>query len=204
MTLRFYNFLLHLCIEISDMNNRNFMLVGVCIMVAAIFRLLPHPPNATPIAAMALMGGLYVSKKHLAFILPLAALLISDIILNNTVLRSFYPEQTGIILFSNYMIATYAAFIITVIIGLRLIRQSAMNKIILGTLLSSIGFFIITNLGVWMGSVIYPKSPAGLIACFSAAIPFFKNTLLGNALFITLFVASIESIKKYYWSKSLA
>ncbi|NNK90138.1 MAG: hypothetical protein HKO89_05970, partial [Saprospiraceae bacterium] len=89
------------------MKVNNFFLVVSLIIIAAIYRLLPHPPNATPVGAMALMGGLYIGRKHLAFILPIVALFLSDLVINNTISRPFLTEQTGFVIFSDYMIPVY-------------------------------------------------------------------------------------------------
>ncbi len=185
------------------MDNKNFGLAAIFIVAASIFRLLPHPPNATPVAAMALVGGIYISRKYLAILLPILALFIGDLILNNTINRPFF-EGTGFIVFDEYMITNYLAFIVTVGIGFLLVQKTSFQKILFGTLFSSIGFFVITNLGTWMTSVIYPKNFVGLSACFTAAIPFFRNTLLSNAIFISLFVLAIDGIRQLKFKSQLS
>lgn len=185
------------------MKNFEFKLAFLFISAAAIFRLLPHPPNATPVAAMALMGGMYIARKELAIILPIIALFISDLILNNTLYKSMFAHE-GFIVFSDFMIVTYLAFFLTVLLGFYLSNKSSGRKIIIGILGSSVGFFIITNFGTWLSSAMYSKNMLGLIECYVAAIPFFGNTLASNAIFITLFVVSFEAIKKYMYSRQPA
>ncbi len=153
------------------------------ILVAALSRLLPHPPNFTPIGAMALLGGTYLSKKYLKFILPLAALFLSDIILNNTIMRVWYPDIEGFIFLTQSMKWVYFSFIIMILFGSVILKERNLKNIALGTIGVSIIFFLITNFGSFIGSGIYPKTLAGLIACFAAAIPFFLNTILGNVFF---------------------
>ena len=179
------------------MKNKNFALIASFIGIAALFRLFPHPPNVTPVAAMAFIGGAYFSKKYWGFVLPIVALFLSDLVINNTIARAFFTDQTGFILFSDYMIPVYIAFILTALIGMVMHSTGMFKKILIGSLLSSVAFFIITNVGVWMSTAIYPKSATGLILCFEAALPFFRNTLLGNALFFSVFVLGIEAIKTY-------
>lgn len=174
------------------MGNKGIIFGTICILLGAIFRILPHPPNATPVAAMALVGGIYLNRKWLAFALPFVILLISDIILNNTVNKVFFTDQTGFILFSDYMVWTYLAFGLTVIIGMFLKRRSIGSKILGGALFSSLGFFFLTNFGTWLSSGLYPSNAGGLMASFIAAIPFFQNTLISNFVFISLFVLTIE------------
>jgi len=155
------------------------LLIGI----AALSRLLPHPPNFTPVGAMALMGGAYLGKKYMKYLIPLAALFFSDLILNNTVLRAFFPEVEGFVLLNKNMIWVYAGFIAMIALGTILLKKISAKNVIIATLAVSLIFFIITNLGVWLGAGYYPKTFAGLIACFGAAIPFFLNTLIGNFVF---------------------
>lgn len=137
------------------------------ILAAAFSRLLPHPLNFTPIAAMALAGGVYLDKK-LAFVLPIAALLISDWFIG------YFP-----ILFF-----TYGSFLMIGLIGLWLKSHKKALPILGATLFSSILFFVVTNFGVWIvGPEMYPRTLAGLSECYVAAIPFFRNTVLGDLLY---------------------
>ncbi len=174
--------------------NLKFKVATLFICIGAILRLLPHPHNMTPIAAMALMGGLYIGRKYLAYIIPFVTLFFSDLILNNTINRIFFEGSEGIILWDDYMLYTYIAFGLTVVLGSLLKSTRGLKLIVSGTLLSSLLFFLITNLGTWMSGVIYPKDFAGLLACFVAAIPFFINTLIGNLVFIGVFVFGIELV----------
>jgi len=162
------------------------------ILIAALSRLLPHPPNFTPIGAMALLGGTFIAKKYLKYLLPIAALFLSDVILNNTIMRVWYPDTEGFILFNKNMIWVYAAFLIMIFFGSKILKQRSFKNIAIGTLGVSIIFFLITNLGVWVGSTMYPDTVGGLLACFSAALPFFLNTLLGNIFFVTLGFSAMQ------------
>ena len=136
------------------------------VLLAAASRLLPHPPNATPIAAMALFGGAYLGKRY-ALWTPLTALAVSDLILG---WHATWPF-------------VYGAFLLTGLIGL-LLRGHRRPGFVLGAaLLSSFLFFTLTNFGVWLAGGLYPHTFPGLLACYSAALPFFRNTLLGDILF---------------------
>jgi hypothetical protein len=177
--------------------NKKLAIASVLIGLAAFIRLLPHPNNITPIAAMALMGGMYVGRNYLAFLVPLIALFVSDLILNNTINKMFFTDQTGFILWNEYMNFTYPAFILTVFLGYAIKHFSGFRKIIAGAFLSSLLFFVITNFGTWMSGHLYPNNIAGLSACFAAAIPFFWNTLIGNLFYTALFVVGIELAMGY-------
>jgi len=175
------------------MKNRDIILVVTCIMIGFIYRIIPGTiPNFSPIAAMALVGGLYLKRRHLAFLIPFVALFASDLILNNTIARPFFPNHTGAVFFADYMIWTYLAFALTVVIGMLLFKLKSFSKIMVGGLGASVLFFLLTNFGTWLTSGLYPDNSAGLLLCFEAALPFFRNTLIGNLVFVGIFVGSLE------------
>ena len=145
------------------------------ILVAAMIRLFPHLPNVTPITAMALFSGVYFTDKKYAFIVPLVAMLISDLFLG----------------FSYISFFVYTAFILVGFIGINSKKIS-----ITTVLLSSISFFIITNFGVWLLS--YPKTATGLLECYTLAIPFFRNALLGDLFFSAVMYFGFEFVSRKY------
>ncbi|ULC58858.1 hypothetical protein MBM09_13175 [Flaviramulus sp. BrNp1-15] len=145
------------------------------IAIAAIFRLLPHLPNVTPVTAMALFSGVYFTDKKFAFIIPIFAMLISDIFLG----------------FSTISIFVYLAFILVGFIGIKSKKMS-----ITTVLISSISFFIITNFGVWL--LAYPKTVNGLLECYTLAIPFFRNSLIGDFFFAAVMYFSFNFVSKKY------
>lgn len=162
-------------------NQRFFILIGI--IAAAMFaRLIPHPPNFTPIAAIALFGGAYFSNKKLAFIIPFAALFLSDLIIG------FYSN----------MWAVYLSFAIIVFVGYGLREKKKVKYILLSSVSASVLFFIITNFAVWATGTMYPKSITGLAACYTAAIPFFHYTLLGDLFFVGLMFGIFEIAKVKY------
>lgn len=145
------------------------------ITVAVVLRLVPHPPNFTPIAAIALFGGTYLDKKY-ALIVPLLIMLISDFFLG--------LHQT--------MVFVYGSFLLTGLIGLWLKKHKNLRNILLATMSSSVLFFVITNFGVWLIWDFYPKNPAGLLQSYFLALPFFRNTFLGDLFYTGLFFGSYE------------
>jgi hypothetical protein len=157
------------------------------VFLAALARLAPHPPNVTPIAAMALFGGAYMSNRRLAYMLPLAAMLLSDIVLGATV----YGKA---ILFSQPIV--YACLLATVAMG-RLIRskRSAL-AIAIVTLASSCLFYAVTNFAVWTSGHLYPMTLAGLETCYVAAIPFFRNSLAGDAAFVVILFGGFALLER--------
>jgi len=140
------------------------------IVAAAAARLLPHPPNFTPIAAMALFAGAHFDRKALAFLVPLAAMLLSDSVLELLFGRGFHAE----------MGAVYASFAAIVMLGFLLRGGTRPTPVLGAALISSVLFFLVTNCSVWLTSGAYPKTGQGLAACYLAALPFFGNTVVGD------------------------
>ena len=148
---------------------------------AAFIRLMPHPPNVTPIAAMALFGGAYFADKRLAFLIPLSALLVSDLALG------FYSQ----------MPIVYVSFALIVCMGLWLRQRRTLLPIAAAALAGSILFYITTNFAVWAFGSLYPKTLTGLLACYVAAIPFFYNTLLGDAVFTAVLFGGFSFAERH-------
>jgi hypothetical protein len=144
-----------------------FLVLASMILAAAASRLIPHPPNMTSLTAVALFGGAYFSDRRLAFLVPLSALFFSDLILG----------------FYHHMEVVYLSFALIVAIGLWLQKRRTVLPIAGAALVSSVLFFVLTNFGVWAFDAFYPKTLEGLIACYVAAIPFFRNTLIGDLLY---------------------
>ena len=159
--------------------NPGFWVVTLMVFIAAFVRLLPHPPNFAPIAAMALFGGAYFSKKTFAFIIPLAAMFLTDMII-------------GIY---SYAWIVYLSFAIIVVLGIVMLKKVSVKKLIFASVTASVSFFAITNFGVWALGTLYPKTPAGLMASYTAAIPFFQNSLIGDLFFVGVMFGVYELVK---------
>jgi len=157
----------------------NFLLVTSLIFIAAFIRLIPHPPNFTPIAAIALFGGAYFSRKVFAFIVPISAMFLTDAIIG----------------FHSLGWLVYLSFALIVAFGIFLLRKVSVKNVIIAAILSSTSFFLITNFGVWFGSSFYPQNLSGLIECYIAAIPFFSNNILGDLVYSGLIFGIYEFIK---------
>jgi hypothetical protein len=149
------------------MNKPRFAVLMVMILVATALRLIPHPPNFTPLTAMALFGGACFTDKRAAFLVPLTALFFSDLFLG------FY---TG-------MPVVYGAFALTVCLGFWLRHQRNASRVIGASIAGAMMFFILTNLGVWAFDALYPKTMGGLVDCYVMAIPFLGNTVLSSLLY---------------------
>jgi hypothetical protein len=157
-----------------------YRLIIALILSAAMVRLLPHPHNFTPIGAIALFGGACFGRRITAFIAPLAALWLSDLILNNLILKpqfpQYYPE--GFIWFSS--VSIYLAFAMITALGWLTLKNIRVPRLIGASVGASLLFFLVTNFAVWQGSTVYPQDFTGLMASYLAGLPFFWNTLLGD------------------------
>lgn len=131
-------------------------------------RLVPHPPNATPLTAIALFGGTYLAKRW-AILLPLAIVAISDLLIG----------------WHDTVPFTWGAFILTGMIAWWIRPRPSATRILIGALAGSALFFLLSNLGVWAVGGLYPRTAAGLWECYVAAIPFFRNSLVGDLLYTT-------------------
>ena len=136
------------------------------VLVLALFRVVPHPPNATPIAAMALFAGAVFSNRMLAYLVPLAAMLISDLMigLHSTIL---------------YVCIGVA---VTVVIGSTL-RRITVFRVGVVAIIASMVFFLVTNFGAWLHHDMYSQDLVGLMQAYIAGLPFLRNALMANLLF---------------------
>ncbi|MEM9889149.1 MAG: DUF6580 family putative transport protein [Bacteroidota bacterium] len=184
-------------------NKINIGIISAIIIVAALSRLLfVMIPNFSPIGAIALFGAAYFSKKYLAFLIPLAAMWISDLLINNMIYPRMFPEYYDGNFAWGVSWWVYGAFALVVVLGFVLfkregIRQSInVKNIAVASLLTAIVFFLVTNFGVWAGGNMYPKTITGLMLCYEAAIPFFWNTLISNFFFSAILFGGYELLNR--------
>lgn len=161
--------------------------IGIIILFAVVLRLIPHPANVAPIAALALFGGVYLDKK-IAFIIPLAAMIVSDLFLG----------------FHASMAAVYGSFFITVGIGLWVRQHKTVFSIIGASVLSSVIFFILTNFNYWYVDALYPKTLGGLVMSYTNALPFFRNTIIGDLFYTGIFFGAYELLTAYIFVRVLS
>lgn len=139
------------------------------VVLAAVMRLVVHPWNFAPIGAMALFGGAALRRPVFAFGVPLAAMVFSDLLLG---LMGRTQTMPGWV---------YAAFVLIGLIGFALRRRQSPVRIAAASVAGSVLFYVVTNFGVWAGGWVgYPMTFQGLMASYTAAIPFFWNTLAGD------------------------
>ena len=155
------------------------------VAAAALARLLPHPDNFTPVGAMALFAGCYVSNKRMAFIIPLSAMLISDVLLQVINGNGFHPG----------MVWVYGSLALITCLGFFLRGREQRQTIMVASLTGSMLFFVITNFGQWATGY-YGYTSHALMQSFINGIPFFRGTVMGD-LFYNLVLFGSFSLARW-------
>ncbi|MBI5466032.1 MAG: hypothetical protein HY974_01935 [Candidatus Kerfeldbacteria bacterium] len=146
---------------------KNLIISFALIALIVVSRLVPHVWNVAPVAAAALLAGVILPRKW-ALAVPLSGMLLGDFIIG------FYHVPV--------MLTVYASFALMIYLGTWL-REMQPHRLVLASLASSTFFFLTTNFAVWASADWYPKTWAGLQLCYTLALPFFRNTMLGDLIF---------------------
>ena len=154
------------------MINKNVFVVSL-IFFAILSRFLPHPPNFTPIAAIALLSSKGFTNRWVVFLIPIVSLLISDLFIG---LHATIPF-------------VYISFILIALLGMYVKKIN-----IVSVLLSSTIFFLVSNFGVWL--LYYPISVEGVVQCYTLALPFFLNTVLGDLVYGALLIYPFYALQR--------
>ena len=145
-----------------------YLITGIIIiLLLALSRLIPHPPNFTPILGMAIFSGAIISKRIIAYLIPLSAMLLSDLYLG----------------FHSSMPIIYFSLAVCVLIGTFIESRVSIINSLLSISLGVLVFFLITNLAVWYGSGMYEHSISGLMTCYFMGLPFVQNTFISSLLY---------------------
>lgn len=164
------------------------------VMVIAFTRLIPHPPNLTALGGIAIFGGAMYKNGFKALLIPLAALFISDLILNNTIYRGYYE---GFTVFSDGAIFIYTGFFAMALVGRNFLQKWTLVKAVSSAVLGSAVFFSLTNFGAWYGNPLYAQDAGGLMTAYAAGVPFFANTLMGTTVSLLLLHAGFKWISAH-------
>jgi len=171
--------------------NKRLITLSAIVGLAALSRLLPHPPNVTPIAAIALFAGAHFCNRKAAFLLPIAAMFLSDLVIG-------FAVYGGALLKSQPVV--YFCMLMAGVIG-RLIRNNGSAlKIASATLGNAVMFYLVTNFAVWAWGALYPRTWSGLIACYTAAIPFFRNSLIGDITCVAVLFGGFAVLQRFFVS----
>ncbi len=159
------------------------------IFAAATLRVIPHAANFAPVTALALFGGTYLNKKT-AVVVPLGAMILSDFFIG----FDSWQSRTMV----------YGSFVLIGFIGLWIRNHKSAANVFGGTLASSILFYLITNFAYFYPTTMYPHNLSGIIASYINALPFFRNTLLGDFFYVGVMFGAYEFVEKFYLTKKLA
>lgn len=167
------------------MNNKKHLTIAALILFAVISRLMPHPFNFTAIGALALFCGSVFTNKKLAFIVPAIAMLVTDAMIG----------------FHASMIPVYLCFSLAVLIGIKMIKQVSMITVPAASIISSIVFFLVTNLPFWYADLsLYPLNWKGTMESYTAALPFFANQIAGDLFYSATFFGAYILLKQKYFA----
>jgi len=164
------------------------------VVAAALTRLLPQPPNFSPVIAIALFAGAYFADRRWAMLVPLAAMLVSDLVLAATHGGIYLQHLAGPVALS-----VYACILASTLMGFGLRGKVSGARVLGGSVAGSVLFFVVTNFMVWLGTT--PASAnlacqAGLAPCYAAAIPFFHWTLLGTLFWSAVLFGGFELLRR--------
>lgn len=151
------------------------------ILLISMTRLIPHMSNFSPLAAIGLFGAAHFEKKWMALLVPLAATFLSDLVINNILFAAYFD---GFVWFYEGAGFVYGSYALIVLFGTSLFSNKvSLPKVLVGALGATAIFFLVSNFGSFLANPMYSKDFTGLIACYTAAIPFAKGTLYGSLLF---------------------
>src|SRR5262245_13014231 len=159
-----------------------FAVAAALILVAAAVRILPHPMNFTPIGAMAIFSGSLFRRRWAAFLLPLCALFAGDIFVG----------------FYKLMFIVYMSFALSVAIGRWLTQSRTVARIGGAVFLGALQFFVVSNFALWALGGFYPRTLAGLSACFANALPLFSNTLAGDVFYAAVLFSGYSLAERFF------
>jgi len=173
----------------QKLSPRFIVLIGL-VFAAAMTRLLPHPPNFAPFGALALFGAAYFKKPVVGLLVTLAALGLSDFVLNNTIYAAFDYQ---------FQWAVYLGFTLIFVLGFFLLKKVSFQNVLVSAIAASVVFFLVSNFGTWMSGIMpFPKTGAGLLAAYAAGLPMFIYTVLGDLFYCAVLFGSFELMKQRF------
>lgn len=169
------------------MKNRNIALISL-IIIAITSRFIPHLSNFTAVGAVALFGGAMFKDGFKAFLIPIIALFVSDLLINNVLYASFYEGFQWV---TPGFLYIYGGFALAVLIGRTSVKGFKIVPIASAAVISTILFYLITNFGSWTINPMYTKDFTGLINSYIAGLPFLLNQLIGALGYSALLFGSV-------------
>jgi len=165
------------------------VILAVLIALGVAGRLLPHPPNFTPMAAIALFAGFIFMKKYMAVVAVVAVMLLTDYFAFGYLSPDWFASKS--------MMVVYLALLFPIVFRGFLQKKLGVLRIAGAALASSTVFFVATNFAVWAFSPMYEKTWAGLVLCYTMAIPFFQNTIAGDMMWSGIVFGSYFALRHF-------
>lgn len=153
------------------------LLPFVVLVLAALSRLVPHAMHGVGYNITAVGAGLlfFGSRRPKAYAVAGAAVMgLTDIYLT-TVVYGLPFHLSGYLL-------TWAWYAAVCLIGSGLLQRVTVLRVLAGVFASATGFFLVSDLAVWLHGGMYPRTLPGLETCYIAALPFYGNDLISTAL----------------------
>lgn len=166
--------------------------LGAMIFVAALTRVLPHPPNFSPVEAVALFGGAYFASRVFALAVPLLAMFVSDLALGLVNGGIYWDYFTSV-----HFLAIYGCIALSTVLGFGLRGKVSGPRVLGYSLAGSVLFFLLSNFAVWAtASEGLGACSLSLGACYVAGIPFFQWTLLGTLFYSALLFGGFALLRQ--------
>lgn len=163
--------------------NIRFLTFTAIILAAAFSRIIPHMPNFSPMEAITLFAAAHFMRKWQAFLIPLVAMWLSSLFIDNVIYGSY---QTSFVWMYPGFHWQYLSYFLIALMGIAVFRRAvSVPRVFMGGVTSGIIFFAVTNFGVWLQGSLYPHTVEGFVACYVAAIPFYRGTLFGDIVYTT-------------------
>lgn len=165
-------------------SNLKSLLPWTLIIVGIFSRLIPHAPNWTAVASMALLAGAVMRPLWKAYLIPVSIMFLSDLVIG----------------FHSGAVTIYLIFLMIVGVGQILLAQKRnVARVFAASSIASLLFFFLTNLAVWYQSGMYPRNGEGLALCFEMALPFWSNQFFGDLTYSLVAFALWKVMEKYRW-----
>lgn len=161
-----------------------FLTLITIIFAAAFSRVVPHMPNFSPMDAITLFAAAHFARKWQAFLIPFAAMWLSSLFIDNVIYASY--QKSFVWMYPGFH-WQYLSYALIALWGMRIFRNGiSVVKVAGAGLGAGLIFFLVSNFGVWLGETLYTRDLAGLVACYAAAIPFYRGTLFGDIVYTTV------------------
>ena len=165
------------------------VILAVLIALGVAGRLLPHPPNFTPMAAIALFAGFIFIKRYMAVVAVISTMLLCDYFAFGSLSASWFGSKS--------MFVVYLALLFPIVFKNLLQKKLGVLRIFGAAIASSTVFFLATNFAVWAFSPMYEKTLEGLVLCYTMAIPFFQNTVAGDLIWSGAIFGTYFALRNY-------